>query len=112
MLSSLFSYSRDLIGEDIIMLSYTDYEGLQGGESLPGAAKSIQPDEAGATQRQRAGQPSAIRKTFRKAKASSRRIQWANTLETRKPEYAVPKLYPRSLYTFSDVVVLVLRNTG
>lgn len=41
---------------------------------------------------------------------SERDIVWAVTPETKKREYAVTQLYPRLLYTFSDVVVFVLRN--
>lgn len=35
---------------------------------------------------------------------------WADTPQTQKREFAVGNLYPRILYTFSDVVVFVLRN--
>lgn len=42
--------------------------------------------------------------------SESRRISWAKTPNTKKREYAVAQLYPRILYTFSDVVVFVLRN--
>lgn len=35
---------------------------------------------------------------------------WAVTSETKKRDDAVMRLYPRVLYTFSDVVVFVLRN--
>lgn len=80
---------------------YADCEGLQGGESLPGAARSSR----------NRGMPSALRARVGKTQASSSHIQWANSPETRKREYAVMELYPRLLYTFSDVVVFVLRNT-
>lgn len=42
--------------------------------------------------------------------SQSRRITWAKTPNTRKREFAVAQLYPRILYTFSDVVVFVLRS--
>lgn len=80
---------------------YADCEGLQGGESLPGAARSAR----------NRGMPSALRRKVGTTQASSSHIQWANSPETRKREYAVMELYPRLLYTFSDVVVFVLRNT-
>lgn len=80
---------------------YADCEGLQGGESLPGAARSAR----------NRGMPSALRGKVGTTQASSSQIQWADTPETRKREYAVMELYPRLLYTFSDVVVFVLRNT-
>lgn len=44
------------------------------------------------------------------AQSRSLPIEWANTEESRQREYAVRELYPRLLYTFSDVVVFVLRN--
>lgn len=40
----------------------------------------------------------------------TRKIAWADTPATQKREFAVGQLYPRILYTFSDVVVFVLRN--
>lgn len=80
---------------------FADCEGLQGGESLPGAARSTR----------NRGMPSALRGKIGKTLASSSHLQWANSPETRKREYAVMELYPRLLYTFSDVVVFVLRNT-
>lgn len=80
---------------------YADCEGLQGGESLPGAARSARAR----------GKPSALRGKVGKPQASSTNIQWANSPETKKREFAVMELYPRLLYTFSDVVVFVLRNT-
>ena len=79
---------------------YADCEGLQGGELLPGAARSTR----------NRGMPSALRGRVEKVLASSIHIQWANSPETRQREYAVMELYPRLLYTFSDVVVFVLRN--
>lgn len=80
---------------------YADCEGLQGRESLPGAARSARNREM----------PSALRRKVGRTQASSSNIQWANSPETRKREFAVMQLYPRLLYTFSDVVVFVLRNT-
>lgn len=80
---------------------YADCEGLQGGESLPSAARSTR----------NRGIPSALRGKIGKTLASSIHIQWANSPETKKREYAVMEFYPRLLYTFSDVVVFVLRTT-
>lgn len=79
---------------------YADCEGLQGGELLSGAARSTR----------NRGMPSALRGIVGKSLASSRHIKWVNSSETRQREYAVMELYPRLLYTFSDVV-FVLRNT-
>ena len=41
---------------------------------------------------------------------SDREITWATTNVKRSRQYAVKHLYPRLLYTFSDVVVYVLKN--
>ena len=41
---------------------------------------------------------------------SEREITWADTNIKQSREYAVTNLYPRLLYTFSDVVVFVLKN--
>ena len=61
---------------------YADCEGLQGGELLPGATRF--------TRNRR--MPSALRGRVGKALASSIHIQWANSPETRKREYAVMEL--------------------
>ena len=78
---------------------YADCEGFEGGEKTPlGARANRRPhSEAGPVQPEY-------------AQARSLAIQWANNEESRQREYAVKELYPRLLYTFSDVVVFVLRN--
>lgn len=82
-------------------LLYADCEGLEGGEIEPYGAQS----------RKRAGSGS---KRFRSPrlfmKGRPRKIAWADTEDKRRREYAVSELYPRLLYTFSDVVVYVTRN--
>ncbi|KAF2814425.1 uncharacterized protein BDZ99DRAFT_555088 [Mytilinidion resinicola] len=40
----------------------------------------------------------------------ARMLEWANTADKKTKQFAVTELYPRILYTFSDVVVFVLRN--
>jgi hypothetical protein len=92
---------------------YADCEGLDGGENVPRGARYKHRDDAAPP----TARPSSSRNdpTFRKklrkvAHSSQRDITWATTPETRKREYAVTQLYPRLLYTFSDVVVFVLRN--
>ncbi|KXS99282.1 hypothetical protein AC578_6205 [Pseudocercospora eumusae] len=76
---------------------YADCEGFEGGERTP----------LGARARRRANsEPDAPRP----GNIHSRPIEWANTEEARQREYAVTRLYPRLLYTFSDCVVFVLRN--
>ncbi|UPX14192.1 uncharacterized protein EKO05_0004682 [Ascochyta rabiei] len=41
---------------------------------------------------------------------SERELGWADTNSLRSREFAVTNLYPRLLYTFSDVIVFVLKN--
>lgn len=80
---------------------YADCEGLEGGETVPYGSQS----------RSRSGSGSKKNKKLQKVMNTRPRIiAWANDEKTRKREYAVTELYPRLLYTFSDVVVFVLRN--
>lgn len=46
----------------------------------------------------------------RRLRHSEREIKWATTSETQSRQFWVTQLYPRLLYTFSDVIVFVLRN--
>jgi energy-coupling factor transporter ATP-binding protein EcfA2 len=90
---------------------YADCEGLEGGENPPVGAQH----RGSATGRARhRTEPSTIKRHASVAKVaggSQRIIKWASSPETRKRQYAVSELYPRLLYTFSDAVVFVLRNT-
>ncbi|KAI1371265.1 FabD/lysophospholipase-like protein [Hypoxylon crocopeplum] len=81
-------------------LLLVDCEGLSGGEAPP---KQL---------RQRSRDPSIADSddTDASRHCSTRPIAWADTPQTQKREYTVGHLYPRILYTFSDVVVFVLRN--
>lgn len=73
---------------------YADCEGLTGGENTPrGMASQL------------------ITDTAKKGKNKLRkRISWANNPKMQSREFAVSSLFPRILYTFSDVVVFVLRE--
>jgi energy-coupling factor transporter ATP-binding protein EcfA2 len=90
---------------------YADCEGLEGGENLPIGARyrdvepqenSKRPESSSDRNRQRGRRWRLSRET--------RDITWANSPETQKRQYAVTELYPRVLYTFSDVIVFVLQN--
>lgn len=88
---------------------YADCEGLAGGEREPQGAKSKFMKHLGSNKR------SNTTKSFEKnrrntTQSSERQITWATTPEKQTREYAVTQLYPRLLYTFSDVVVFVLKN--
>lgn len=92
---------------------YADCEGLDGGENVPLGARYKRRDDApppAARSSSSRNDPSFRKKIRKVAHSSQRDITWATTPETRKREYAVTQLYPRLLYTFSDVVVFVLRN--
>ena len=91
-------------------LLYADCEGLEGGESPPKSELYKMRDstlENGLPQEI----PSEYEKISRKRNKVSRKISWAlGDKEKSKREFAVTELYPKVLYTFSDVVVFVLRN--
>jgi energy-coupling factor transporter ATP-binding protein EcfA2 len=86
-------------------LLYADCEGLDGGEREP----------LGATFRRR--RQSSMAKTqiseessFRARYTSERALLWTDSPIRRTRHFAVSNLYPRLLFTFSDVIVFVLRN--
>ncbi len=87
-------------------LLYADCEGLEGGESPPKNELN--------KMRVRALENDGLRKFekhIRKSNKVSRKLSWAlGDKEKSKREFAVTELYPKVLYTFSDVVVFVLRN--
>ena len=86
---------------------YADCEGLEGGEIEPTAIlRKASVNEAFARIR-RPKQPKKPRKAHY---GSERQITWATTAELKSRMFAVTNLYPRFLYTFSDVVVFVLHN--
>ena len=81
-------------------LLFADCEGLGGGERDPVGAKlrrkfvSSQRNESGG----------------RRKLSSERELAWADTAMKQTREFAVANLYPRLLYTFSDVIVFVVKN--
>ena len=79
---------------------YADCEGLQGGETEPAANKLRQ-------------NPKDIVRQGRHYifKGQPRELVYAKSnTDARNREWAVKRVYPRLLYTFSDVIVFVLRN--
>ncbi|KAI0966660.1 hypothetical protein F4678DRAFT_475768 [Xylaria arbuscula] len=80
-------------------LLFVDCEGLSGGEAAPKQLRQAQdlPSSHSAA-------------NYSRRYAVPRKIEWAQTPQTQKREYAVGQLYPRVLYIFSDVVCFVLRN--
>lgn len=90
---------------------YADCEGFEGGETVPRSARfkevALVNDDMPKAD---SGPSTGIRHKFRKFNHKRRNIAWADSPDKRKREYAVTQLYPRLLYTFSDVVVFVLQN--
>ena len=84
---------------------YADCEGLEGGEREPLGVrlKRDKPSKFGRVD-------SFERKVQKMHHTSEREITWADTNAKRSREFTVTHLYPRLLYTFSDVVVFVLKN--
>ncbi|THY02934.1 hypothetical protein D6D02_08272 [Aureobasidium pullulans] len=80
---------------------YADCEGLEGGEREPVAAKAIK-------QRANKAIPGVSDHSFHHV--SERDLIWADKSWRKTREFAVRELYPRLLYTFSDVIVFVLKN--
>lgn len=85
---------------------YADCEGLKGGERVPLGALPKRKDKPSKVGRI----DSFERKVQKLHHTSERDITWADTNAKRSREYMVTNLYPRLLYTFSDVVVFVLKN--
>lgn len=105
---------------------YVDCEGLDGGEAVPRGVRHRSNQNpisditasfgsiTGHSPRSSTRTSDFIERRTRRDRnnrhSTQRDIAWAVTPETKKREYAVRNLYPRLLYTFSDVIVFVLRN--
>jgi hypothetical protein len=82
-------------------IMYIDCEGFEGGEKTPLGSRT-HPHSSRSLLEYSNERTEPLKKTHE--------IKWATTEESRQREYAVTRLYPRILYTFSDCVVFVLRN--
>ncbi|KAI0888475.1 uncharacterized protein GGS22DRAFT_198203 [Annulohypoxylon maeteangense] len=87
-------------------LLFVDCEGFNGGEAMPKALRCHPQNERDEELPSERDMNNLLRSRY----SSQRYITWAKSPQTQKREYAVSQLYPRILYTFSDVVVFVLRN--
>ncbi|KAH8665171.1 hypothetical protein BGZ60DRAFT_379045 [Tricladium varicosporioides] len=95
-------------------IMYADCEGLEGGENVPQGAKFKQKDGVATPSPlyQNPSHNSHYRKKIRKRNGNPvRDLVWAVDADTQRREFAVTQLYPRLLYTFSDTVVYVLKNS-
>lgn len=89
---------------------YADCEGLEGGVQEPMALQARRVENS-IKHAQPGRRTLSFQKRLRKKHHSSQReITWATTPEKKTRQFMVTNLYPRLLYTFSDVVVFVLRN--
>lgn len=87
--------------------SDADCESLEGGEREPIGAQLKRAKEIQAREDARNSiEPSR----YLPRHISERQLSWADTLRKKSREYAVAQVYPRLLYTFSDVIVFVLKN--
>lgn len=86
--------------ESQVPLLFADCEGLEGGERDPVGAK---------LKRKLASSQNNAASNRRKP-TSERELVWADTPKKQSRDFAVAHLYPRLLYTFSDVIVFVLKN--
>lgn len=89
---------------------YADCEGLEGGEQEPMALQARRLDNSSKHSQPGKRTPSFQKRLRKKHHSSRREITWATTDEKRSRQFVVTNLYPRLLYTFSDVVVFVLKN--
>jgi patatin-like phospholipase/acyl hydrolase/energy-coupling factor transporter ATP-binding protein EcfA2 len=91
---------------------YADCEGLDGGEREPMGAKSRNKSrkDAPSTDYQKKRFTPRNTRLGRNHSTSEREILWATTEQRRSRDYIVRNLYPRLLYTFSDVIVFVMKN--
>lgn len=91
---------------------FADGEGLDGGEREPMGAKSrsrSSREESGTEHQWKHSDPRNTR-IQQNHGTSERVVMWATTEQKRSRDYIVRNLYPRLLYTFSDVIVFVMKN--
>jgi energy-coupling factor transporter ATP-binding protein EcfA2 len=99
----LYADPKTFEGENPLL--YADCEGLDGGEREPMGARARNKRDI-KEKRTR----SFVKHIRKQHHTSEREILWAKTDRTRSREYHVRHLYPRLLYTFSDVIVFVMKN--
>jgi hypothetical protein len=81
-------------------LLFADCEGLNGGER----------DPVGAKLKRKMASSQKNGSNGRRKPTSERELVWADTAKKQSRDFAVAHLYPRLLYTFSDVIVFVVKN--
>lgn len=102
----LYADMKTLDGDHPIL--YADCEGLDGGERQPLGARARNKDMQSPLSN---GRTKSFTRHIRKQHhTSEREILWADTTQKRSRQFHVRHLYPRLLYTFSDVIVFVMKN--
>ncbi|KAK6502557.1 hypothetical protein TWF506_003137 [Arthrobotrys conoides] len=92
---------------------YADCEGLEGGERTPLGSRTLKREKFRKIVSELRDARSRLSRRNKASKQSSRReLRWATDDATKRREFIVSELYPRILFTFSDVVVFVLRETN
>lgn len=106
----LYCDPKSFEGEQPVLCA--DCEGLDGGEREPMGAKSRNQKRRGGSNNdgKKRTTPSFTKHIRRQHNTSEREIIWATTDEKCSREFNVRNLYPRLLYTFSDVIVFVTKN--
>jgi len=109
----LYTDPKTFLSDNPIL--YADCEGLAGGQREPKGSRSKflirMPGKAhGKSYVERSKTTKSFEANHRRLRHSEREIKWATTSETQSRQFWVTQLYPRLLYTFSDVIVFVLRN--
>jgi len=91
---------------------FADCEGLEGGNLEPSSHVYRNRHLIKKDGKQQASSRSArqFRSFVRGLDRRSRPIKWATTEHQKTREYVVKELYPRLLYTFSDVIVFVAKD--
>ncbi|UKZ79100.1 hypothetical protein TrVFT333_006850 [Trichoderma virens FT-333] len=79
---------------------FADSEGMTGGENTPRGIEFCSTDDSESAKKARNLVKDRIIKT----------LSWGNEPKKNSREFAVKSLFPRILYTFSDVIVFVLRE--
>jgi hypothetical protein len=85
---------------------YADCEGLDGGEQLPLAAVFRTKDSHYSTEQSHASQS-----TSRARFCSERELRWSVDPDLSTRDFVVSQFYSRLLFTFSDVIIFVQRNS-
>ncbi|TGJ68442.1 hypothetical protein EYR41_007494 [Orbilia oligospora] len=97
---------------------YADCEGLEGGERTPLGSRTHKREKIRKAVSERISGAKQDTKSFFARRGrdnamqqnSKRELKWAINDATKRREYIVSELYPRILFTFSDVVVFVLQE--